>query len=168
MYSLAKKFKLKSNNKATRTRVPVIRDSSSDQEEAENSEAYDAFMKKHEKGVRAMRASQSENNGLFQFEDDGADIGEWIDIDEDLAQHARRSRSASKQKMLEKWNQNSEKVMEWYFESLEVKGKPSPIRVSASFEPAQCACTDKKSVSLTLYFLHGKLLQIDIKSNNET
>ena len=168
MCSLAKKFRLKSNNKATRTRVPVVRDSLSDQEEAENSEAFDAFVKKHEKGARAMRASRSENNRLFHFEDDGADIGEWTDIDEDFAQHARRSRSASKQKMLQKWNENTERVMEWYFESLEAKGSPLPIRVSASFEPAQCACTDKKSVSLTLYFLHGKLLQIDIKSNNET
>ena len=107
MYSLAKKFRLKSNNKATRTRVPVVRDSLSDQEEAENSEAFDAFVKKHEKCARAMRASRSENNRLSHFEDDGADIEEWTDIDEDFAQHVRRSRSASKQKMLQKWNENS-------------------------------------------------------------
>ena len=156
MYTLLKKIKVKPTGKRAR-RITTAREITSDEEEAANSKAYHAYVKKHGKGARVMRASRSVDVSLFHFEDDGAGVGKWTDIDEDFAQHARRSRSASKQKMLQKWNENSQKVMEWYFKSLEIKGRANSTRVSASFEPAQCGCSDKKSVSMTLYFLHGEL-----------
>ncbi|KAI8326780.1 hypothetical protein EDC96DRAFT_550083 [Choanephora cucurbitarum] len=134
MYTLLKKM-VKPSGKRTR-RTTKARQVTSDEEEAANSKAYDAYVKKLGKGARAMRASRSVDTSLFHFEDDGAGVGEWTDIGEDFVLHVRRSRSASKQKMLQKWNANSEMVLVWYFKSLEVKGRASTTRVSASFEPA--------------------------------
>ncbi|KAI8371247.1 hypothetical protein EDC96DRAFT_501956 [Choanephora cucurbitarum] len=143
MYTLLKRMKVQPTGKRTR-RTAKARQITSDEEEAANSKAYDAYVKRHEKGARALRASRSVNVSLSHFEDDGTEI------DKGLTQHARRSRSASEQKCSE----NSE-VIEWYLKSREVKKRANPTRVSASFEPTPCDCSDKKSVSMTLYFLHG-------------